>query len=218
MKPLIELIEQSKSIIYDFDGVILDSVDVKTGAFAEIYRDCDPSTLKLILKHHKTYEGISRYKKFHYYENFILKSNCNEERIEELAKRFHEIVFNKVVAADYIYGAKEFLIKHSKDKKQFICTGTPEAEILQIVDRLKISTFFDEIYGSPKTKEVIIDIILNNYELESKDILFFGDALTDYNAANNTGCKFIGIKNKKGTHPFPPNTLVINSFKDLENG
>ena len=52
-----------KNIIYDFDGVICDSVNVKTEAFAKIYSEYGHSIVSKVVDYHNLHGGISRYEK-----------------------------------------------------------------------------------------------------------------------------------------------------------
>ena len=47
-----------------------------------------------------------------------------------------------------------------------------------------------------------------------EDVVFFGDALTDYNAALQCDIPFIGIKNDFTV--FPKKTNLINHFEDIK--
>ncbi len=55
--------EKTKAIIFDFDGVILESMDVKTKAFALLFKDY-PEHLPAVLALHQTHGGMSRFEKF----------------------------------------------------------------------------------------------------------------------------------------------------------
>ncbi len=202
----------SEVIIYDFDGVICDSVDVKTEAFVELYKSYGPEIQAQVKKYHLINGGISRFEKFRYFQSVLLNKKVSEDDIIELSDQFASLVKEKVIASEYIKGAYEFIKKNSF-KKQFICTGTPETEILEISNRKGISSFFQQLYGSPKTKAEIINIILTQTKVNKDNCIFFGDAMTDYNAAQISEIPFIGIENPETT--FPSGTTIIRDFEDL---
>jgi HAD superfamily hydrolase (TIGR01549 family) len=202
--------KKQKIIIYDFDGVICDSVDVKTDAFVELYCLYNSDIVEKIKNYHLLNGGISRYEKIKYFQNNILNKPVSQEEINRIADIFSQLVKEKVINSPYINGAYEFINKHAKDTKQFICTGTPSDEISEIVQKKGIDLLFDGVYGSPESKVSIINKILlgeDNYEC-----VFFGDAMTDYNAAKECQLKFVGIKNNKTQ--FPPETILIDDFYD----
>ena len=65
-----------KGIIFDFDGVILNSVHVKTDAFAKMYEKYGETIVKRVLTHHLDNVGMSRYEKIKYYHENFLKKFC----------------------------------------------------------------------------------------------------------------------------------------------
>ena len=42
----------TEALIFDFDGVILESVETKTRAFAELYKDKGPDVVDKVVRHH----------------------------------------------------------------------------------------------------------------------------------------------------------------------
>ena len=63
-----------KSIIFDFDGVILDSVDVKGDSFFELFANKGKKIQKISKEYHYKNLGISRKVKIDY----ILKNILNK--------------------------------------------------------------------------------------------------------------------------------------------
>jgi HAD superfamily hydrolase (TIGR01509 family) len=205
---------KQKILIYDFDGVICDSVHIKTEAFVELYAQYDEKIQQAVKAYHLKHGGISRYEKFNYFETELLGKPPTKERIEELAQAFTQLVKEKVIASSYLNGILPFLEKHKNEALQFICTGTPETEILEITKRKKIDHLFTAIYGSPESKTRIIQNILQETGAQPEDCLFFGDAMTDLNAAKECNIPFVGIENKDTQ--FPKTTFIINDFIDIK--
>ena len=61
-----------KSIIFDCDGVILNSNKIKTKSFREILREFDARAVQEFIDYHKNNGGISRYIKLDYFLTNIL--------------------------------------------------------------------------------------------------------------------------------------------------
>lgn len=201
-----------KVLIYDFDGVICDSVGLKTDAFVELYGAENESIQKLVREYHLANGGISRFEKMKYFETVLLGKVYSEDENIRLAQKFADLVKEKVITSPFIPGVKEFLEKHSTDTLQYICTGTPEFEIKEIIERRGMNHFFKGLFGSPTIKSTIIQKIISEVGCTKEDCLFFGDALTDYKAAYDTNVRFIGIKNDETT--FPEGTFTIENFID----
>lgn len=205
-----------KGMIFDFDGVILDSVDVKTSAFGEMYKQYGPEIENKVIEYHLQNGGVSRFEKFRYYQEVLLDKQINEKEMEELGASFNSLVFNKVISSSYIPGVKEFLKRYYSKKDLFVCTGTPETEILQIIEVLGIKDYFKEIFGSPAKKKEIIEKIMTTNDFKKNELVFFGDAMTDYEASKFHDIEFIGIASSEES-PFPEGTFIVKSFLPLMN-
>ncbi len=203
-----------KVLIYDFDGVICDSVSLKTDAFVELYQNESESIQKLVKEYHLANGGISRFEKIKYFETVLLGKLYSEVENIKLAQIFADLVKEKVICSPFILGVKEFIEKHSTDTLQYICTGTPEIEINEIMERRGIGQLFEGIYGSPTNKSKIISKIISEVGCKNDECLFFGDALTDYNAAKLCSVEFVGIRND--FTEFPKNTITIDNFMDIK--
>ena len=180
-----------KGIIFDFDGVIAESVQVKTNAFAELYKHYSTDVVKKVIEHHEANGGISRFEKIKlYHESFVNKAITNEE-IEELANQFSKLVVRKVIDSPYVPGVFKYIQKCYKKYKLFISTGTPTEEMKQILEGREIAQYFAEVYGSPEAKTLHLHNILSKYDLQSDELIFYGDSNTDLEAAKGKNIAFV---------------------------
>ena len=62
-----------KTLIFDFDGVIIDTASIKTEAFYKLFRKYGSNIAKKAKNYHLENEGISRFEKFEYIINKFLK-------------------------------------------------------------------------------------------------------------------------------------------------
>ncbi len=214
MPPLIKQNKKNvKAIIFDFDGVIAESVQVKTDAFSELYSSYGKNVVEKIIKHHEANGGISRFEKIKYYHKTFINIVLTEREIKALAERFSELVVNKVIEAPYIPGSLEFIDRNYEKYKQFISTGTPTEEIKQILIAKKINHYFTGVFGSPEKKINHINQILSTYNLKSNEVIFIGDSNTDLEAAKKTNICFILVKNKFNVELAQDyNGHIINDF------
>ena len=88
-----------KGIIFDFDGVIAESVQVKTDAFAALYVTYGKDIVDRVVEHHESNGGMSRFEKIKIYHGLFLNKTITEGEITDLANQFSELVVEKVIAA-----------------------------------------------------------------------------------------------------------------------
>jgi HAD superfamily hydrolase (TIGR01549 family) len=172
-----------KAIFYDFDGVIKDSTDIKSQAFYELYLPYGKGVADKVMQHHIEHGGMSRFEKFKYYHNEFLKKTISELEVDGLANAFSDLVLKKVIESNYVPGALESIKFGANHFKQFVVTGTPQSEIEFIVNKLSIADYFIELCGSPKKKIQHSQELLNKFGFAVDEVIFVGDALTDYECA-----------------------------------
>lgn len=205
-----------KAIIFDFDGVIVESVDIKTRAFAHLFRDYPDDIIKKIVKFHLDNGGISRFEKFKIIYKDFLNKNLSKEEEERLGREFSEFCYNGVLTCSYVNGAKEFLERNYKKFVFFIVSGTPHDEMNHIVDARQLRKYFKEILGTPGSKGELIKVILKKYNLKPTEVVFIGDSPTDYKGAEEAHIKFIARVASDKYDPFKSNMYKIKyQIKDL---
>ena len=196
------------AVILDFDGVIVESVDVKTQAFAALYAPYGPGVVAQVVSYHLDHGGISRFEKFrHFHREFLGKTLSPAEEVS-LGARFSALVEDAVVAAPWVPGAREFLDEHHVRLPLFVASGTPEPELVRIATRRAMRHYFVSMHGSPATKAGNIQLVLQRHGYFPGRVLMVGDARSDYDGAAATGLRFIG-RVTDGGNPFPPATVTV---------
>ena len=210
------------ALVLDFDGVVLQSVDVKTRAFIELYTPHGPEVLAKVLEHHLVHGGVSRYEKFRLYHRTLLKRELGADEEAALGKRFTALVEDAVIAAPWVAGAREFLEMHHRRLPIFVASGTPEEELVRVVERRGIAHYFAGVHGSPRTKGGIIATCVREGDLDAKRVLMVGDAITDYEGAQEAGVAFVGITHDRRAFPesvpLLPDLTGLARFMALQTG
>ena len=180
-----------KNIIFDFDGVILDSLDCKTEAFYQMYLPYGEDIANKVRQYHILNGGVSRFEKFKTWHKQYLNVELSEKEIQDLANQFSDLVMENVINSKSIPGAIEFIKRYSKDFNFFIISGTPDDEIKKICEAIGIASHFKEILGSPKNKKTWCNELKTKYdELKNENTIFLGDALSDFEAAQDNNFFF----------------------------
>ena len=203
-----------KAIIFDFDGVICESVDVKTEAFRKLFLNY-PEHLDQIIKYHVKNGGLSRFKKFEFIYRDFFKKKLTANESARLGKNFQEYSLEGVIKSAFVKGAKGFLKKYHTKFSLFIVSGTPEKEMNFILKKRKLEKYFKNVYGSPQTKVKLIKRILKRYHLKKDEVIFVGDSINDYEGAWKAGIKFIGRVKSGQFNPFVNYRQVNGIVRDL---
>ena len=204
----------SISCFFDFDGVVVDSVGVKTEAFRNLFEPYGPEILAQVLEHHRLNGGISRLDKIQYSHTHFVGTPLSEDELANWGRRYSELVVDRVIAASWIRGAEQFLEEMQGRCRIFLISGTPEDELKQVVEARNMSRYFDEILGSPIKKPTHIRALLSAHQLQPECCVFIGDALTDYYAARETGLHFLGIQ---GDVELPEDARMLPDCRGLKH-
>jgi len=202
-----------KAIIFDFDGVLVESVDIKTNAFRNLF-SFSPQVDEIV-QYHIDNAGIPRFEKFrHIYKN-ILCEELTDERFYELSDQFSSLVIDAVVKAPCVPGASGFLKKIWKTIPIFVISATPESELMEIIRRRNMGRYFRGILGSPAKKADNIGALIRKEHLDPKRTIYVGDAVNDLNAALEAGVRFVGRIRPAISDPFLGCAGVEKTVSDL---
>lgn len=205
-----------KAILFDFDGVILESADIKTQTFQKLFENDFPNYVDQIMAYHHTHTGISRFIKFKYFYENILKIPYTDDIEKELSRQFSEISVQEILNAPFVPGALEFLKKYYQDYLFFVASGSEENELKMIIRKRNLDLYFKEIHGGHRSKEMIINDIMNRYHFKKEELLFVGDALSDKIAAEKTNIIFIARINSSSQHPLSDCPHQVTQLLELD--
>lgn len=202
------------AIAFDFDGVLVESVDIKTQAFAELYRPYGEEIVSQVIDYHLKHGGISRHEKFHYFHETLLGIPLPPSEIRQLAENFSRLVVKAIVNAPWVDGAENFLIAWHAHIPLFVASGTPEKELKNILTQRGMMHYFKGVYGTPCAKDKILLGIAQQQNIKPARILMVGDSITDYEGAQIAGTGFLGYVSSAS--PFPSTTHVCSDYIQFE--
>lgn len=199
----------SKCIIFDFDGVVIDSCPVQKLAFYESFAlsggQGEPD-FATFLQH----GGDSL-------ENIIRKMTLPTEMISHYRRLSRE----KLQMIDLMPGMHQLLSElQQRNVPMALCTGKDRLRTLEILDHLEIRHFFSAIVCSddvakPKPDPESVVRVLNLLEFEPADALMVGDSLNDLLAASAAGVKSVLMT----WGPYPqeaPTSEICNNCAELK--
>lgn len=189
------------AVILDFDGVLAQSVDVKTRAFAELYEPYGPDIVSRVVAYHLAHGGLSRFDKFRHFHRVFLGAPLGATDEAALGARFSALVEDAVADAPWVPGAREFLETYHRRLPLFVASGTPEDELRRIIARRSAAHYFADIGGAPLTKADIIAAVVRRGGFQHTRVLMVGDSSTDYEGARSSGVHFLGIGREGSVFP-----------------
>ena len=203
-------------IIFDFDRVVVESGEIKTEAFANLYREHGETVMSAVARYHVLHGGMSRYQKFRYFQETLLeRPPLTPEQEQHLDRRFSQLVLEAVIASDPVPGAAELIRREAARIPLFVASGTPEAELNTIVVRRGLASYFTAVRGSPTPKQTLVADILSAHALFPERVLMIGDALIDYQSAYINNVAFLGRVRPGDKNPFPSHVEVIPDLNPL---
>ncbi|MBI4353715.1 MAG: HAD family hydrolase [Candidatus Omnitrophica bacterium] len=180
-----------RAIAFDFDGVLIESEAIKTSAFTALFAAEEPAVARQIVAYHQAHGGVSRFEKFRTIYRDILRRPLDEATYRKLCDRFAALVVRRLVAAPWVEGAEEFLLAHRGRYRFFVVSGSPEAELKDVIRCRRMDHFFDEVLGAPPHKAALLQGLLERQRLQPWEVIMVGDAQTDWLAARQFAVPFI---------------------------
>lgn len=204
-----------KCLVFDCDGVLLDSVPVKTRAFGRLAEPYGTDAARRFVAFHTEHGGVSRYRKFEWFFREILGREITEAESQVWGKKFAEYALDEVRKCAMIAGAQATLEKWHGRLPMYVCSGTPTAELREVLRERGLAHFFAGIFGSPPGKdEILAGIIRDHPDLRPDQTLMIGDAVTDQKAAQSAGTLFyaVGPELMGKTSPWSENLEPLNAW------
>lgn len=188
---VLNLFQGLRAVAFDFDGVLVNSVGVKTDAFLDLYPRESDEFRAAVVRHHLEHGGVSRYEKIRVYERLRTAREPQQDDVDRLALEFARSVKDRVIRAPEMLGASRLLEHLTERLPLFVCSGTPEDELREIVAARGWRDHFDAVLGSPMTKTAMLLSIADRLRCAPQEILLVGDSSTDMDAARQSGSRFL---------------------------
>jgi len=203
-----------KNILFDFDGVILDSMPVREYGFRKIFENFNEDLVEKLLNFHNANGGLSRYVKIRYFYEELLGKSISEEDVKKIANDFSVIMKKELINKKYLINQTvEFLDKNYKNYNLHIVSGSDELELRFLCKELDVAKCFKTINGSPIHKNQLVGTVLKDFDYKVYETILIGDSINDYEAAKINNINFYGYNNDELKDV---SFVYLNNYRSLE--
>lgn len=207
-----KVLNKVKTILWDFDGVIMDSMPTRSLGFVKVLEQYPQDQIDALLRYHNLNGGLSRYVKFRYFFEHIRNESITEAQVQELANQFSTVMLSLLLDKTLLIQDSVDFIQHNyKNYRMHIVSGSDGNELNKICDALGLSPNFLSIQGSPTPKNELVRAVLEANSYQKDEVVLIGDSINDHQAAQVNQIRFIGYNNAL----LKPGNDYITSFKAL---
>jgi phosphoglycolate phosphatase-like HAD superfamily hydrolase len=183
-------LDSYKVLFWDFDGVIKDSLDVKTRAFVSLFQEYGGEISEKIKNHHLTNGGMSRFEKIPLYAHWC-GLELSDKQVQDYSMQFSQIAFQGVLNSDWVPGAESYLRENKEHQDFVLVSATPHDELNAILQALDLQKCFKSSFGSPTPKREAIANTLKSLSVLPSECIMIGDARADMDAAYANSVDFL---------------------------
>jgi phosphoglycolate phosphatase-like HAD superfamily hydrolase len=188
-------VTEYEALVFDCDGVVLDSNKVKTQAFYKVALPYGEAAAQALVDHHVANGGISRYKKFAHFIDTIVPlyaAGVAGPGLNALLESYATSVRQGLLDCSVAAGLQE-LRAATPEGRWLIVSGGDQAELREVFAQRGLITMFDGgVFGSPDTKDEILARETANGNI-STNALFIGDSRYDHVASSAAGLDFVFV-------------------------
>ena len=186
-------VKDFKTIIFDCDGVILNSNQLKTKAY---YKAAFPSYGHELASSLTTYltnnTGKPRGHFIDYFLKNIVPPDISGLGYEELLNAVTLEIYKGLMECE-VSPCLFKLREKTTDIKWLVVSGGVEKELRDVFQNRSLFDLFDGgIYGGPMTKDEILTFLFNKNHIKSP-ALFIGDSKYDYEVASRAKLDFLFV-------------------------
>ena len=185
------------AIAFDMDGVVFRTTkpkhDAMLGLFPERMKEVASDAIMGM-------SGVARKQKLaSVYETCFGRAPSSAELQGYLQK--YEVALRGVLANPVVTpGIKSFLER--SPSRNFVCSSAPLDEVNRQLRMTGLEQHFEGTYGAPTSKTHALQDVARR--VGRMDVVFFGDAKVDRDAAASAGCAFVAVVGE--TDQFPGTT------------
>ena len=202
-----------KTILWDFDGVILNSMKIRDWGFEQIFKNYNQELIEKLLVFHRKNGGLSRYVKIRYFFEELLGESITEEFVQEYAAKFSVLMRKELTnPKNLILDSVKFIENNYENYNFHIVSGSDQEELRFLCKELKIKKYFKSINGSPIHKNILVQNLISRNNYKMAETCLIGDSVNDFDAAVSNNISFYAYNSI-----YLKNNSIGTYIKELSN-
>jgi len=181
-----------KVIVFDFDGTLIDSNQLKYDTFFKLFPS-DQFHRNIIADVLKEFLEESRYVILREIVRRIGHNSREKTEIEDLAAKYNDIVVEDAKTCKEIPGAHKTLQVLSNKYHLYLSSTTPQEALEEIIKHKGWDSYFRKIFGYPHNKITTLREIIQRESINNTEVMVVGDGESDKVSAREIGCRFFEI-------------------------
>ena len=196
--------------VFDIDGVIVKTNFVKHDAMLSLFA-AYPEQQSAISEFILSNGGVPRKDKLTRLLRTILCVEPTEAQLLDYLRKYSTALESQLATAPSVEGVEEYIKLYSGPR--YVCSSAPEEEVCEQTERRALIHHFDGIYGGTTPKSQALAAISAKHS--SCSVVFFGDAVGDYEAACQAAVAFVGVVSERDNFQGMP-VVKISDFANRE--
>ena len=201
-------------LVFDFDGVILDSVGIKDEAFHDLFEDATEKQKEEVLQFHRFTPGLPRQIKIERILTEILRRPLDRDSVTGALNRYSKIVWNRVTKCPEVHGIRAYL-EEQENIPKYIVSASPQGELSELTRVRGLKPYFKGVFGGPDSKSALLKAIIEKEDVRPSQVLMYGDKKSDLEAASDVGIQFVARITADEEEGFPESILRIEDFTEV---
>jgi phosphoglycolate phosphatase len=200
-------------VVFDFDGVLVDSNGGKRQAYFDIFAPLGPQSVAAV---EAVLDGDVDSDRFQLIRRILTMLRVDgglaapialDALVTQYAERYNDICEEHAATCPEVRGASAALAHLAVSHPLYVSSATPEVPLRRIVERRGWSRFFRDVLGRPRGKTENLRLIMEREAVKGADVVVVGDGRRDLDSARLAGARFVGIRN--AFNDFEPGTLLL---------
>ena len=210
-----------KCVVFDFDGTLVDSNDIKRETFFAVARPWDSSDA-VVAEVFDLWPAADRYKKTYKIaeglisKGLLSKSSSVQEWASRLANEYTAQCESAIASCAEMADATQTLNElNEKGYLLFVNSATPVEPLQVLLELRDWAHFFQCVYGAEASKADNLRDISSRTGTKPLEIVHIGDQPDDLQATKQFGCHFVAMADGDSRPVANASALVVQKLSEL---